>query len=84
MPPYRTSKLHEKPSALKREHPALQNVKFLKNFIFVGHFFTSGFALCLKKVFYFFEHIQRNKLLLAPLRSLTSSGSLRELFSFRV
>jgi hypothetical protein len=28
-PPYRTSKLQEKPSVLKREHPALQNIKFL-------------------------------------------------------
>ncbi len=31
-PPLRTSKLHKKPSALKSEHPELQNMKFL-NFI---------------------------------------------------
>jgi hypothetical protein len=31
-PPQRTSKLQKKPSALKREHPALQNMKFL-NFL---------------------------------------------------
>jgi hypothetical protein len=37
-PPYRTSKLQEKPSALKRENPALQNMKFL----FVGHFCPPG------------------------------------------
>jgi hypothetical protein len=29
------SKLQEKPSALKREHPALQNMKILKVFIFL-------------------------------------------------
>jgi hypothetical protein len=28
-PPLRTSKLQEKPSALKREHPALQQMKFI-------------------------------------------------------
>jgi hypothetical protein len=33
----RASKLQEKSSALKREHPALQNMKFL-DFFFVGHF----------------------------------------------
>jgi hypothetical protein len=33
------SKLQEKPSALKREDPALQNMKILNSFfIFVGHF----------------------------------------------
>jgi hypothetical protein len=32
-PPERTSKLQKKPSALKREHPALQNMKF-RNLIF--------------------------------------------------
>jgi hypothetical protein len=41
-PPYRTSKLQEKPSALKREHPALQNMKFLNFFIFLGHFCPPG------------------------------------------
>jgi hypothetical protein len=29
------------PSALKREHPALQNMKFLHFSVFVGHFFPS-------------------------------------------
>ncbi len=46
-PQIRTSKLQEKPSALKREHPALQNMKLLNFFefsIFCGHFclFRSG------------------------------------------
>jgi hypothetical protein len=33
------SKLQKKPSALKREHPALQNMKYL---IFVDHFCPPG------------------------------------------
>jgi hypothetical protein len=33
-PPYRTPKLQEKPSALKIEHPALQNMKILYFFLF--------------------------------------------------
>jgi hypothetical protein len=33
-PPLRTHKLHEKPSTLKREHPALQNIKNLNFFEF--------------------------------------------------
>ncbi len=38
-PPQRTSKLQEKPSALEREHPALQKIKFINFFsIFAGHF----------------------------------------------
>jgi hypothetical protein len=37
------SKLQKKPSELKREHPALQNIKFLNFvFIFVGHFCPPG------------------------------------------
>jgi hypothetical protein len=32
-PPKRTSKLQKKPSALKREHPALQKMKFLNFFL---------------------------------------------------
>jgi hypothetical protein len=37
--PERKSKLQKKPSALKREHPALQNMKFINFFssTFVGH-----------------------------------------------
>ncbi len=38
-PTKRTSKLHEKPSNLKRKRAALQNMKFLIFSIFVGHFF---------------------------------------------
>jgi hypothetical protein len=38
---FRTSKLQETPSALKREHPALQNLKFLLFFLF----FNVTFAL---------------------------------------
>ncbi len=33
MPPWRTSKLLKKPSALKRGHPTLQNMKFLKKIL---------------------------------------------------
>ena len=40
-PPWRTSKLQKKPSALKREHPALQNRKFLNFFYFCGSFLLS-------------------------------------------
>jgi hypothetical protein len=65
MRPYRTSKLHEKPSALKREHPALQNMKFL---FFLWVIFALLDPLGVKKFFYFFEHTQRTKLLLAPLK----------------
>jgi hypothetical protein len=39
-PPYRTLMLQEKPSTLKREHPALQNMKILYFLsILVAHFF---------------------------------------------
>jgi hypothetical protein len=40
-PPLRTSKLLEKPSALKREHPPLQKKKFINCFLF----FSAIFAL---------------------------------------
>ncbi len=36
------STLQEKPSALKREHPALQKLKFINFFMFVGHFCPPG------------------------------------------
>jgi hypothetical protein len=39
--PYRTSKLQEKPLALKTEHPALKKMKFINFF----HFFVGYFAL---------------------------------------
>jgi hypothetical protein len=35
-----TSNLQEKPSALKKEHPALQKIKLIAFSIFVGHFFA--------------------------------------------
>ncbi len=38
--PQRTSKLKEKPSAFKRAHPALQNMKFFNFFYFCGSFFA--------------------------------------------
>jgi hypothetical protein len=42
-PPERKSKLQKKPSALKREHQALQNMKFLNFFsTFVGNFCPPG------------------------------------------
>jgi hypothetical protein len=34
------SKLQKKPSALKREHPALQNIKFLNFFLFLWVIFA--------------------------------------------
>jgi hypothetical protein len=37
-PPRRTSKLHEKPSAYKRKHPPLLNMKFSHFFHFCGSF----------------------------------------------
>jgi hypothetical protein len=37
----RTSKLQKKPSALKREHPTLQNMKFLNLFYYGGSFLPS-------------------------------------------
>jgi hypothetical protein len=40
-PPERTSKLQQKPSPLKREHPALQNMKFINFFYFCGSFLPS-------------------------------------------
>ncbi len=43
--PYRMSKLQKKPSALKREHPSLQNMKFLDFFLLwwmVSQFFPPG------------------------------------------
>jgi hypothetical protein len=40
-PPYRMSKLQKKPSALKREHPALHNMKLKKKFYFSGSFLPS-------------------------------------------
>ncbi len=39
-PPKRTSKLQEKSSALKRDHPALQNMKILKFFQFLWVIFA--------------------------------------------
>jgi hypothetical protein len=41
-PPKRTSKIQEKPSALKRKHRALQNMKLDFFSIFVGNFCLSG------------------------------------------
>jgi hypothetical protein len=38
--PYRTPKLQEKPSALKREHPAFQTIKILYFFIFLRVIFA--------------------------------------------
>jgi hypothetical protein len=38
--PKRTSKLKKKPSALKREHTALQNMKFLNLFLFLWVIFA--------------------------------------------
>ena len=40
-PPWRTSKLQEKPSALKREPPALQTYNYLLFFYFCGSFLPS-------------------------------------------
>jgi hypothetical protein len=55
-PPQRTPKLQEKPSAPKREHPALQNMTFLHFFLFCGSFvlpwITSGGSGRLKQIVY--------------------------------
>jgi hypothetical protein len=40
MPPERTSKLKKKSSALKREHSALQNMKFLNYFLLLWVIFA--------------------------------------------
>jgi hypothetical protein len=39
-PPSRTSKVQEKPSALKRGHPALQKIKFSNFFLFLWVIFA--------------------------------------------
>jgi hypothetical protein len=39
-PSERTSKLQKKPSALKRKHPALQNMKFLNSFLLLWVIFA--------------------------------------------
>jgi hypothetical protein len=39
-PPLKTSKLQEKPSTLKREHPALQKMKFINFFLFLWVIFA--------------------------------------------
>ncbi len=39
-PPQRTSKLQKKPSALKRKHPELQNMKFLNFFLLLWVIFA--------------------------------------------
>jgi hypothetical protein len=40
MPPKLTSKLHKKPSVLKREHPALKIMRFLNFSLFCGSFLS--------------------------------------------
>jgi hypothetical protein len=40
-PPKRAPKLQEKPSALKREHPVLKNMKILDFFLFLWVFLPS-------------------------------------------
>ncbi len=45
-PPWRTSELQEKPSALQREHPALLNMKFLP-FHFYGSFLPCWIRICI-------------------------------------
>ncbi len=39
-PPWRKSKLHERPSALRREHQALENKNFLHFFLFLWAIFA--------------------------------------------
>ncbi len=41
-PPWRTSKLQEKPLALRREHRAFQNIKITSFSVFGGHFSSPG------------------------------------------
>jgi hypothetical protein len=49
-PPYRPHKLQEKPSALKREHPALQNMKFCTFFYFCGSFLPSWIRIQIQQL----------------------------------
>jgi hypothetical protein len=41
-PPQPTSKLQKKPSAIKREHPALQNMTFLNYFLLLWIIFAQS------------------------------------------
>jgi hypothetical protein len=38
------TKLQEKPSALKREHPALKKIKFINFFLYLWEFLSSGYG----------------------------------------
>ena len=46
-PPYRTSKLQEKPSALKREHQTLPKMKCINFFLFSGSFLPSWIRIAI-------------------------------------
>ena len=45
------TKLQEKPSALKREHPALQKMKILSFFLFFGSFFPSWIRIRIRNLY---------------------------------
>jgi hypothetical protein len=49
-PLYMTHKLQEKPSALKREHPALQNMKILYFFYIRGTFLPSWIRIRVQQI----------------------------------
>jgi hypothetical protein len=44
-------KLQEKPSALKREHPALQKIKILSFFYFFGSFLPSWIRIRIRNLY---------------------------------
>jgi hypothetical protein len=46
-----TPKLQEKPSALKREHPALQKMKILSFFSFFGSFLPSWIRIRIRNLY---------------------------------
>ncbi len=47
----RTPKLQEKPSALKREHPALQKMKIRSFFLFLGSFLPSWIRIRIRNLY---------------------------------
>jgi hypothetical protein len=49
MPPLRKSKLQKQPLALKKEHPALQNMKLFNLFYFCGLFLPSWIQIRILK-----------------------------------
>jgi hypothetical protein len=68
--PYMKPRLQEKPSPLKREHPALQNMKILYFFYFCGSFLP------------FWIRIQRVKLMTTTTTTTTSTSTTLLVISY--